>query len=318
MRATPALAACVILLTGLCAAYLKCGLADTSPEVESVIISELRLPRMLCAMGVGALLSISGALMQGLFRNPLVEPYTMGISGGAIAGVAIAFTFGLVGIWGGWAVVASAAVGGLATMVAILALRRTVGYDISAMLMCGVMVSFVSSAATTVLLSLATREDASQVLAWSVGTFDGAGHGMALAAACAGAAATLLSPLCGNVLNILQLGEREAHSLGVDTHAATGIIFIAATLLAALSVSAAGVIPFVGMAVPHAVRSALGSDNRVTLPACGLAGATLTLACDLVAKTIISPRELPTGAICAVFGGAAFVYLTIKWKKTAR
>lgn len=318
MKSAPALAACVVLLAGLCVAYLESGLGDAAPDVEAVIVSELRLPRLLCAVGVGALLSISGALMQGLFRNPLVEPYTMGISGGAIAGVAVAFTFGLVGRWGGPAVVASAAAGGFVTMAVILALRRNVGYDIGAMLMCGVMISFVSSAATSVLLSLASREDASQVLAWSVGTFAGTSHGMAVTVACAGCAATLLSPLCGNILNVLQLGEREAHTLGVDTRTVTGVIFVIATLLAALSVSAAGVIPFVGMAVPHAVRSVLGGDNRLTLPASGLAGATLTLACDLVAKTIISPRELPTGAICAVLGGAAFVYLTIKWKKTAR
>lgn len=270
---------------------------------------------MLCAMGVGALLSVAGAIMQGVFRNPLVEPYTMGVSGGAVVGVALAFISGSVAAYGSVAVTVGAALGGLLTLAVVLLMRRAVGYDTGVLLICGIMISFVSSAVTTVLLALASREDVSQVISWSIGSFDGVGESMSLFVLATGLLATLFSVFLGNVVNVLSLGDAEARSLGVAPGRAAGWLFVFASLLAAVSVSAAGVVAFVGMAVPHLTRTLCGSDNRVVLPASGLLGSLVMMACDLVAKTVISPRELPAGAVCAVAGGVMFIYMTVRWKK---
>ncbi len=299
----------------VCCVYLSEGLGDVEAEMASVVVSELRLPRMLCAMGVGALLSVAGALMQGVFRNPLVEPYTMGISGGAVVGVAVAFVSGAVASLGNAGVTVGAALGGLLSLALVLIMRRAAGCDTGAMLMCGIMVSFVSSAATTVILSVASREDMSQVISWTVGSFDGVDKSMAFVVICVAAVASMLSPLAGNALNVLALGDDEARSLGVSPACASLIFFVVATLLTAVSVSAAGVVAFVGMAVPHFVRRLWGGDNRIVLPVCGLVGSLALVACDLVSKTVISPRELPAGAVCAVLGGVMFTYLTVRWKR---
>ena len=306
---------CIVALAILCYAYLYIGLPEVDAATRDVIVRRLRLPRMLCAMGVGALLSVAGAIMQGVFRNPLVEPYTMGVSGGAVVGVALAFISGSVAAHGAVSITLGAALGGLLTLAVVLLMRRAVGYDTGVLLICGIMISFVSSAVTTVLLALASREDVSQVISWSIGSFDGVGESMSFFVVTAGLLSTLLSVFLGNVVNVLSLGDAEARSLGVAPGRAVGWLFVFATLLAAVSVSAAGVVAFIGMAVPHLTRTLCGSDNRVVLPASGLLGSLVMMACDLVAKTVISPRELPAGAVCAVAGGVMFIYMTVRWKK---
>ncbi len=300
-RPTIFFALTAIALTLTCWAYIRQGLSSADPDTATLIVNELRIPRMICAMGVGALLSIAGAIMQGLFRNPLVEPYTMGISGGAVVGVAVVFTCGAVSALGGMAVTLGAAVGGLLSMVIVLLVRRAVGYDTSVMLICGIMVSFIASAATTLMLSLATHEDMSQILSWTICSFSSADPPMAWLAISSGAIATIASPLAGNL-----------RSLGVDTRQAAGWLFSFATILSAIAVATAGIVAFVGMAVPHLVRTLIGQDNRLVLPASGLMGALLLLACDFVAKVVIYPRELPAGAICAILGGLMFVYMALK------
>lgn len=306
----------ILAISGVAYLYLSMGLGDVDDHLASIIVCELRVPRMLCAMGVGALLSISGALMQGVFRNPLVEPYTMGISGGAVLGVALAFASGLVSSFGGLAVSFSSAIGGLATLAVVLVVRRFVGGDIGAMLMCGIMVSFTSSAATSIILSLASREDVSQVLAWTMGSFSAVGRMDALAVFCVACFAVPISTLAGNVLNVLSLGDDEARALGVPPAKAAAVVFVVATLLTSLAVSAVGVVAFVGMAVPHFARKLYGHDYRVVTPAAGLLGALALLVCDLLSKEVVKPKELPAGAVCAVFGGLMFTYLTLRWKKT--
>ncbi len=303
-----------LILASLCIAYIHEGLADADAATRELIVHELRLPRMLCAMGVGALLSISGAIMQGLFRNPLVEPYTMGISGGAVVGVAIVFTCGIVATLGSAAVTLGAALGGLLSMVVVLLVRRAVGSDTTVMLICGIMVSFIASAATTLMLSLATHEDMSQILSWTIGSFATANTSMSLLAIITALLATLFSPLLGNILNVMALGDDDALALGLNVRRAAGWLFSFATFIAAIAVASAGIVAFVGMAIPHLTRTLLGHDNRLVLPASGLLGATLMLACDFIAKVVIYPRELPAGAICAILGGLMFVYMTIKWK----
>ena len=172
----------LVALGGISWCFLALGLPD-DVDMAQVIVTELRMPRLLCALGVGGLLSMAGVVMQALFRNPLVEPYTMGLSGGAVVGVALTFATGLVALLGALAMPIGAMVGGMASVAMVLGIRRLVHSDGGAMLMCGIMVSFVSSAVTTILLSLSGREEMAQILDHrlfcgdGLGAFGGCGRG---------------------------------------------------------------------------------------------------------------------------------------------
>lgn len=320
MRFRVKLALMALAFAAVCAVYLAegengltfsdlCARDRLDDNLRLVIAKEIRLPRMLCAVGVGALLSLAGVVMQNVFRNDLVEPYTMGISGGAMTGVALAFTLGIVDMMGEAAVSLSACAGALLTMLIILKIRHKVGGDNNSTLLCGIMISFVSSAITTILLSLSTREQLSQIISWNIGSFVRADMRVAVAIAVIGIVATPASAFFGNVLNVLGLGDDVARGLGLSVERIQRRLFIGATVAAALSVAAAGVVAFIGMTVPHVVRIVCGDDNRKRLPAAGLCGATLALACDLVAKKILWPVELPAGAVTAILGGMVFIGL---------
>lgn len=279
---------------------------------QYTILFGLRLPRTLTAIAVGAMLSMSGTLMQGIFRNPLVEPYTMGLSGGAVLGVAIVFTLGLAHVGGALAVMIGAMVGALASMFAILALRRALHFDTAVMLLSGIMLSFACSSVTTLLMSIGTRETLAQIMQWTIGSLDATTGNDAVILAVVAIVATVASPLCGNVLNALSVGEQTAQHLGIDANRAVAVLFVIATMLAAASVACVGVMAFVGMVVPHVVRIVVGADHRVALPVSAVGGATFMLLCDIVARQIAFPRELPTGIVSGIVGGAMFIYLTAR------
>ncbi len=289
------------------------GIGQTS-EIQQVIALDLRLPRMLCAIGVGALLAMSGCTMQTIFRNPLVEPYTMGISGGAVVGVGIAFMFGFVDEYGNIVLSIFSACGALCAMAIVLWLRRAVGADTQTTLICGIMISFVTSASTTLMLSLSTHENMTQVVAWTIGPFEGTMLPQAIFILAVATLLALTSPLAGKTLNILSLGDEEASAVGLNVQKTTRLLFILATLAASLSVATAGIVAFVGMAVPQVVNMIYGTDRRVSLPISALGGATLMVACDLTARIVIAPRELPAGAVCAAVGGLFFIYVVVRWR----
>ena len=285
-------------------------LTPNSPQYN--ILFGLRLPRTLTAIAVGAMLSMSGTLMQGIFRNPLVEPYTLGLSGGAVLGVALVFTLGLAQFGGATAVMLGAMVGALLSMFAILVLRRSLHFDTAGMLLSGIMLSFACSSFTTLLMSLGTRETLASIMQWTIGSLDGASLFNAVVLGAVALLLTIVSPVCGNVLNALSVGELTAQHLGIDTRRTVAMLFVVATLLAAVSVATVGIMAFVGMIVPHVVRLCVGTDHRVVLPLSAVGGATFMLLCDLVARQIAFPRELPTGIISGIVGGAMFIYLTAR------
>ncbi|MBQ3635490.1 MAG: iron ABC transporter permease [Bacteroidales bacterium] len=289
--------------------------SDSISDVQRVIAIEIRLPRLLAAVAAGAILAHSGVIMQSLFRNPMVEPYTMGISGGAVCGVALAFILGLVAAFGSWALVLAAAAGAVLSVLLVLILRRAVGFDINATLLCGIMISFIASAVTTVLLSLDTHENMTQVVAWTIGSFDNVNPHLARPLAVISLLLVVLSPFIGNMLNVLSLGDDEARSVGLDVNKVSITFFILSSVLSSFVVAVSGVIAFVGMVVPHIATYFYGSDRRITLSGAALLGALILSATDLLAKTIIAPRELPVGALTAVVGGICFIILAVRWRK---
>jgi iron complex transport system permease protein len=280
-----------------------CGL---SPE-QATILLEIRFPRILLAGAVGASLAAAGASYQALLRNPLAEPYLLGISNGAAVGTMVALVF-----FGGfdWSRPLLAFVGALfATLIVYRLGQGRAGATPERLILAGVIVTtFLSSA----IVFVTTLMDATRIRAftfWLLGDLSGATTNLLLLAIFIAIAATLVLAANARSLNLLMLGERDAFDLGVEVGRVRLVVFVAASLLVGSSVASGGSVGYVGLVVPHLVRLSLSSDNRITIPAAALAGALFVIVADTIARTIIAPRELPVGAITALIGAPLFVYL---------
>lgn len=282
---------------------------DTN-SIEYTIFTNIRLPRVIIAISVGGMLSFSGLIMQNIFRNPLVEPYTMGLSGGAVIGVAIVFSTELINNYGTIAITTGALIGALSTMILILTLYKTLLHNTAKMLLSGIMISFATSSITTLIMSLSTQENISQIISWTMGSFDNATIEQAKILLYITIAIFIASIFSGNILNIISLGETSAQHLGQNVKIIIPTLFIIATATAAISVAFAGVIAFVGMIVPHILRLTLDYDNRILAPMSFIFGATFMLICDTIAHNIIYPREIPVGVISGIIGCILFIYLS--------
>lgn len=293
---------------------LAAALRDPA-SLDGRILLGLRLPRVALAAIAGLGLSIAGAAYQGLLRNPLADPFVLGVSGGAALGGSLALVgvglFGL-GVGGGAAVAVLAFVGAsLATLLAFAAGRHRGRLDPTRTLLTGVIFNAFAAALITVLKTLVPAEKAQEMLFWLTGTI---GYESASTLLLAGggtliAAAILVAQ--GKGLNLLALGDEGAASLGVDVDRLRTSIFLAASLLVAIAVSLTGLVAFVGLLVPHLARLLLGPDQRLLLPASALGGAAFLVLADAAARALFVPlgTELPVGALTALAGGPFFLFL---------
>jgi len=283
--------------------------------IEYTIINNIRLPRIILGIAVGGALSLSGVILQGVYRNPLVEPYTLGISGGASLGVAITIIFNLNLIIGVYMLPLSGFIGAVITtfLVYILAVRKNY-YNINKMLLIGVMISFMSSSAMMFLMSTTTTENLNSIIFWIMGSLDEPNTVLVKAVFYISLAGLVISYLLANPLNALRLGESKAKHLGVNTTFTIRSLFILASVLTGMSVSVAGVIGFVGLIIPHLLRLIIGSDNRILLIASFLGGSIFILISDIIARTIIAPNELPIGVITGMIGGLVFIIVMSRSK----
>ncbi len=280
------------------------------------IVRTLRLPRALAGFGCGALLALAGALLQVLLRNPLAEPYVLGVSGGA-AGFALAAMIAGAAWW--WVDAASFA-GALLSVALVLGLahrslrlgpaRGTVREASPRLLLTGVVVAAGWGALITLMLSIAPDSRLRGMVFWLAGDLGSAAPPwFALAAlACALLAALPVAPQ----LNVLLRGELGAAALGVPVARLRLRLYLIASLAAAASVTTAGTIGFIGLVVPHGLRLAFGNDQRMLLPAAALAGGTAVMAADLVARTVIAPAQLPVGAMTALIGVPVFLWMLLR------
>ncbi len=282
--------------------------------VDAQVLQGLRLPRALAAFGTGGLLALAGALMQVLLRNPLADPYVLGVSGGAAAGALGVLLLGAGALW----VQAGAFAGALATIAAVYAiahrdLSRLVapgGADQAPrLLLAGVMLASGWAAVITLLLALAPEARLRGMVFWLTGDLAGSDAG-ALPLAVLAAAVLLAWPLARS-LNVLLRGAAMAQSLGVRVVALRRAVFLLASLASAVAVTSAGNVGFVGLVVPHALRLLLGNDQRLLLPACALAGGTLVLLADTLARTAAAPQQLPVGVVTALVGVPVFLALLL-------
>jgi iron complex transport system permease protein len=297
------------------AAEVAAVLVRPDGSLASDVVHHLRFPRAMAAFTTGALLALAGALMQVLLRNPLADPYVMGLSGGAAVGALAAMLAGLAGTLVG----AGAFAGALLSMMLVFALahRDLAGHALAAdadvssrLLLTGIVLAAGWSALVTLLLTIAPERELRGILFWLMGDLGGA-TGYAPALFALAAALAVLTP-SGRALNVMLRGPVLAQSLGVPVRRVRRALFAIASIATAIAVTTAGTIGFVGLIVPHALRLAIGNDQRVLLPACALAGGALLVAADTLARTVIAPQQVPVGAITAVLGVPVFVALLLR------
>ena len=279
------------------------ALASGDPLTRTIVV-ELRLPRALAAFGAGAVLALAGVLMQALLRNPLADPYVLGISGGAAVGALGVMLAGLTGL----AVDGGAAGGAFAAMLLVFAVAHGPGgWTTTRLLLTGVVVAAGCGALISLLLSLSDDLRLRGMLFWLLGDFAYVRTPWSLLALAAVAVPACL--LAARPLDALARGELQARLLGVPVRALRIAIYVTASVLTAAAVTTAGSIGFVGLVTPHLVRLVIGSAHRAVIPAAALAGGTLLVVADLLARTIVAPRQLPVGALTALIGVPLFLLL---------
>lgn len=282
------------------------ALSGDGPPFAAHVVRELRLPRALLSALVGAGLGAAGAALQGALRNPLAEPYLLGVSGGAAVGGVLAFALGLTA--GGWLPIAAFA-GAIGAVTLVTGLARVAGHrtDPRVLVMAGVVVGAGANAAVMVALSRVPPERARGALWWMMGSAGDATWGTVLWLAAWLLPAVLWLWREGPTLDLLALGDEPAAALGADVERASRRVFIAASLVAAATVSAAGLVGFVGLVVPHVARSLGARTHRTQVPAAALAGASLLVLADVLARSVAAPSELPLGAVTALVGVPFFL-----------
>jgi len=274
------------------------------------VVRDLRLPRAMASFAVGGLLALAGALLQVLLRNPLADPYVLGVSGGASIAALLAIMVGLSAA----GIDAAAALGALGAMLLVFALAHGAGgWTPARLLLTGVVVAAGAGSVVTVLLSLSDDAQLRGMTFWLLGDLSQAARWPWLLALMI--AATILTAALGRTLNVLARGETQAASLGLDVRRTRMMIFLASSLLTGCAVSAAGSIGFIGLVTPHLVRLAIGADNRLVLPASALLGGVLLMSADLVSRVAIAPRQLPVGALTAVVGVPLFLILMSRQRR---
>ena len=276
------------------------------------VFFRLRLPRVLMAGVVGASLAVVGAALQALFRNPLADPFTLGVSGGASLGASVAIALGLGVSVAGVPVVFLAAFSGAGLSVLLVyRLARSGGGVIlpGALLLSGVVLNLCASAGVLLIQYLASYDRALQILRWLVGSLDVVGFDLGARMLVFLVPAWLVLGAYARDLHLLATGEESAASLGVDVRRTERIVFVACSLIVGVTVSVGGAIGFVGLIVPHAARLLFGQDVRILLPASFLLGSAFLILADTLARVIVSPGELPVGAITALLGGPVFLWL---------
>ncbi len=280
------------------------ALSGRDNSLASSIIFELRLPRTVVGFMVGAMLALAGALMQVLLRNPLAEPYVLGVSGGASAAVLIAMLFGLSGFW----ISGSAFCGAMISMLLVFGLAHGKGdWSPARLLLTGVVIAAGWGAFISLILSITQGTQLRGMLFWLMGDLSYAHYthwALFVLIVC-----LVVSMMISRNLNILARGELQAASLGVSPRKIRYLVYFLSSMLAATAVTLAGNVGFVGLIVPHAIRLMVGSDHRILLPAAFLLGGCLVMLADCLARTVIAPQQLPVGVLTAIIGIPVFLVL---------
>lgn len=286
------------------------ALLGRGTPAHRTIVLELRLPRAVLALLVGGGLSLAGAIFQALLRNPLAEPYILGVSGGAAVGAVLVLSLGLASATS-WALPAAAFVGALVAIALVFRVASAAhrGLDVRVLLLAGVVVGAFFTACIALILSVSRAETMRTAVLWMMGSLAGADwRAVALASVYTLPAVVALLGLA-RPLNLMAIGEETATYLGTEVERVKKVAYAVASLLTAAGVAVAGIIGFVGLVVPHTVRLLAGSDHRIVLPLSFLAGAAFLTVADLVARLLLAPTEIPIGVVTAFVGVPFFLVL---------
>ena len=292
----------------------------SSAQIDTILF-DIRLPRILLAIFVGAVLASTGAVMQGLFRNPLADPSLIGVSSGASVGASIMIVTAGGAIQGGALVGLSlvsigAFVGGfLATLLVYRLATSGMGTSVTTMLLAGIAIGALAGALNSLLSYFSDNDMLRQISLWQMGNLSGASW---LKVSIMGVVAVLLMslfPRDSKALNALLLGESEARHLGINVQWVKRRLIALTALGVGVSVAVAGLVGFVGLIMPHIIRLMIGPDHRWLIPASGLAGAVLLVIADSLARVVVIPAELPTGILTAILGAPFFVILLLQQRK---
>jgi iron complex transport system permease protein len=309
----PLVAVCLAaMVVGLSVGPVWAGLSGAGDDAAVTIVRDLRMPRVLLAFVVGGCLAVTGAALQALVRNPLADPYLLGLSGGAGLGAVAAIA---IGIGGAWAVPAAALVGALLAIVLVYRIAIVAGsvLDARVLLLGGVVVGAFAASVMAAVMALSPAPEVRNALMWLLGSFDRASwRALAIFAAYAALPLAVLYSL-SRTLDLIALGEEPARFLGANVERTKRVLYVTASLLTAVAVALAGIIGFVGLVVPHGVRMIRGHLHRALIPAAFLLGGALLVIADAIARTAFAPLELPVGVVTALIGVPVFVLLVRRW-----
>lgn len=282
-------------------------------STEYNIFFNIRLPRILLGFAVGGALSVAGLILQGLFRNPLVEPYTIGISGGAALAVSLMI---MLRVNYKLSIISLPIAGFIGSIIIIifiynLSIKKGI-FKIQTLLLNGVMISFISASLIMLIMTITKTEELHTLIFWITGTLENADWLLVKIVFLLSILGLVTSYLFCHELNALLLGEEAASYLGINVERSKKILFIISSLLTGISVSYCGIIAFVGLVIPHILRIIIGNDYRILIASSYLMGASFLILCDTIARTLISPLELPVGVITGLVGGIIFIYVLSK------
>ncbi|MHC1571118.1 MAG: FecCD family ABC transporter permease [Methermicoccaceae archaeon] len=285
-------------------------------QSTEVIVMSVRLPRVVLGGLVGAALGVAGAMMQGLFKNPMADPYIIGISSGASVGAAAAIVFGFAAVLGVMAVPAAAFTSATATTFLVYHIARTgKRVPVETLLLSGIAVAYFLGALTSLII-YTSQEGIHQVVFWLMGGLWARSWVHVEILAPMVIVGVGLTMVYARDLNVMLQGEETAQHLGLDVESLKKKLLVLSALLTAGAVSVSGIIGFVGLVVPHIVRILVGPDHRILIPVSGLSGAVLLMWCDALARSIMPPFEIPVGIITAMLGAPFFIYLLRRRKRS--
>ena len=286
---------------------------------DRIIVFDIRLPRALLGFLIGAALAVSGAVMQGLFRNPLADPGLIGVSSGASLGAVTVIVLGtsmvapVVAMFGSFALPLAAFAGGLVSTVILYRVATQGGQtSVATMLLAGIALGALAMALTGILIFMADDKQLRDLTFWSMGSLAGATWAKIATAGPIMAASLLLMPFLARGLNAMALGEAAAFHMGVPVQRLKNVAIVGVAAATGAAVAVSGGIGFVGIVVPHLLRLAIGPDHRALLPASALLGGTLLIGADMLARTVVAPAELPIGIITAAVGGPFFLWILLR------
>ncbi len=289
------------------------ALGGSADAQTRTIVVGLRLPRVLLAAEVGAGLAVAGAVFQALLRNPLAEPYVLGVSSGAAVGAVTAIVLGMTAT-SMLALPIAAFIGAIVAITLVLGMAAAAGrgLDTHVLLLAGVVIGAFFNAVILLLVNFADLETFRAAMLWIMGSFNGSTQESVTTVAVWVLPALLGLGLLARPLNLLSVGEQSAFHLGVDVRQLKLLLYIGTSLVVGVCVAGSGAIGFVGLVVPHALRLVGGSDHRWLIPACALTGAAFLVFADTIARTVVAPAELPVGVVTALAGVPVFLWLLIR------